>query len=111
MSPIVIPLKQGATFRHRIRWPDSLIDYEVRSQVLLPQNARVALTARVILPEYFLPEDAPPPGFGIIEVSATAEQTALWPLRLLAGDVRCELAGEVAHTEDFYIDVQRRITL
>lgn len=48
---------------------------------------------------------------GVLVVSATAEQTALWPVANLECDVRFESGdGSTTHTDTFEIKVEKAIT-
>lgn len=51
------------------------------------------------------------PGTGLVEISATDEQTAAWPVQILVMDVRLEdAAGQVVLSDTLVINVVERVT-
>ena len=94
-----IYLKRGATLRAQISIGFDHADYEVSSSVTT-RNFRDTLDVRKIIPT----------SGGIIEVSATPEQTSLWPQGLVRFDVRAVLGSEVVYTETITIIVIGEVT-
>lgn len=94
-----IGVKIGTTFRTRFSLGFDHTDYHLEAAVEAGEFSDT-LNVRKI---------APFEG-GYVEVSATAEQTRVWPPGFACFDVRCTLDGEVVATENITIIVQTGVT-
>lgn len=87
----IIRQTRGATFRYHHRLPESNARYTTITARVARGEFSVELAVRRL------------PGTDEIEVSATAEATATWPLRLLPCAIRMTVGAEAAVSETFYI--------
>jgi len=47
---------------------------------------------------------------GVVEISAPATDTALWPLHLMQADFKAVLGDEVVYQRKFFINVEQGVT-
>lgn len=88
---LITPQARGATFRQRHRLPAPNAQYTT----ITARVARGSFSADLAVRRL--------PDTDEIEVSATAEETAFWPLRLLPCAIKMTVGAEAAVTETFYI--------
>jgi hypothetical protein len=96
-APEVIRCKRSATFRMLRTVPFDPFDGWTFSAQARNGALMFDLSVRIIAEAG--------PDHGVIEISASAAETALWPLLLLQTDFRAARGTEVAHSETFLIDV------
>lgn len=94
----ITPLTRGATYRRRLTLPADVSTYDGMTAQARKGGIVTDLAVRPIQSTPF------------VEVSATAAQTALWPLGLMPASLRLTVGAEVAHSHKFYINILPEVT-
>lgn len=98
MSLDIARLTRGATFRRRMTLPEDSGTYDGMTAQARKGETVTDLAVRPIQSTPF------------VEVSATAAQTAVWPLGLLPISLRLTVGPEVAHSQTFYLNISPEVT-
>lgn len=103
----VLEMKRGATFSAGILYADSGVDvdltgYTITSQVR--QFGTLIQTMTVVISNQTT-------NTGEFTVSATATQTADWPVGTLAWDIRLADGATIVYSKTFQILVDERVTI